>query len=176
MTLLQYVGKLYSVETLDTRFTPSPRTPSSLIDPARPSPREVKSSGDGSQKQLNGGSPPKWKTKEFAVHGLVFLVAVPLMFFTVYQVSQRKSIVGTDLTSLADSVLQLGILAFPYLNLCYPPDGFLVEKWTIPTPNMRASETMSPICSSSWSCTLFCEIYSILCTPYLAWCRRGPTI
>ena len=83
------------METLDTRFTTSSKTPPSQIDPAKPSPAEAsfKSSGQG----RNGGrdvaleaSRPRWKSPEFIYHGLVFLVVVPLMFKTVYEVSKRK--------------------------------------------------------------------------------------
>ena len=95
MSLLQYAGRLFSVDTLDTRFTTSSKTPSSRIDPARPSPAEAgfKSPGqgrNGGEDIAPGSSPPRWKSLEFIYHGLVFLVIVPLMFKTVYQVSQRK--------------------------------------------------------------------------------------
>ncbi|KAL9131662.1 MAG: hypothetical protein Q9217_000473 [Psora testacea] len=87
MSLLQYIGKLYSLDTLDTRFT-SFKTPPTSIDPGRGPPRADRSDGNGSQKQLNGASPPRWRTVEFAVYGLVFLVVVPWMFYTVYDLSQ----------------------------------------------------------------------------------------
>ena len=83
------------METLDTRFTTSSSSPPSRIDPASPSPAEAsfKNLGQG----RNGGrdiaskaSPPRWKSPEFIYHGLVFLVVVPLMFKTVYDVSKRK--------------------------------------------------------------------------------------
>ena len=95
MSLLQYAGRLFSVDTLDTRFTTSSKTPPSRIDSARPSPAEAgfKSSGqgrNGGEDIASGASPPRWKSPEFIYHGLVFLVAVPLMFKTVYQVSKRK--------------------------------------------------------------------------------------
>ena len=95
MSLLQHAGRLFSVETLDTRFTTSSKTPSSRIDPARPSPAEAgfKSSGqdrNGGEDIASRASPPRWKSPEFIYHGLVFLVVVPLMFKTVYEVSKRK--------------------------------------------------------------------------------------
>ena len=95
MSFLQYAGRLFSVETLDTRFTTSSSSPPSRIDSASPSPAEAsfKNLGQG----RNGGrdiaskaSPPRWKSPEFIYHGLVFLVVVPLMFKTVYEVSKRK--------------------------------------------------------------------------------------
>ena len=95
MSLLQYTGRLFSVDTLDTRFTTSSKTTPSRVDPARPSPAEAgfKSPGqgrNGGEDIAPGASPPRWKSLEFLYHGLVFLVVVPLMFKTVYQVSQRK--------------------------------------------------------------------------------------
>lgn len=92
MSILQYAGRLYSLDTLDSRFTSSSGTPPSRIDPARPSPNDsqsfsTKSRGEDAAK---GASPPRWRTPEYMYHGLIFLVAVPLMFKTVYDVSQRR--------------------------------------------------------------------------------------
>ena len=81
MSLLQFAGRLYSLDTLDARFTTSSKTPPSHIDPVKPSPKE--------SQVADGASAPKWKTPEFLYHGLVFVVLVPWMFFTAYDVSQR---------------------------------------------------------------------------------------
>ena len=88
MSPLEAFGRLYSVETLDTRFTTSSKSLPSEIDPAKPL---KESSSSSPENQYNGASPPKWKTLEFGLYGLVFLVAVPWMFYTVYDVSQRTS-------------------------------------------------------------------------------------
>ena len=92
MNLLHYAARLYSLDTLDTRFTTSSKTPPSHIDPARPSPDEVshKKGKSGAGELAKGASPSRWTSAEFIYHGLVFLVAVPLMFKTVYDVSKRK--------------------------------------------------------------------------------------
>lgn len=93
MNLLQYAGRLYSLDTLDTRFTTSSNTPPSRIDPARPSPDEApykKKSKSGADDTVKGASQPRWKSPEFIYHALVFFVAVPLMFKTAYDVSKRK--------------------------------------------------------------------------------------
>ena len=87
MSLLQHFGRLYSLDTLDTRFTTTSRTPPSQIDPAKPTGRTERTQ---SEKRPNGATAAKWRTTEFAVYGLVFLVVVPWMFYTVYDVSQRK--------------------------------------------------------------------------------------
>jgi hypothetical protein len=90
MNVLQYAGRLYSLDTLDRRFTACSKTPPSRIDPARPSPDEgsYKKGRDGREEVAGRASPSKWKTPEFMYHGLVILVVVPLMFKTVYDVSK----------------------------------------------------------------------------------------
>ena len=92
MNLLHYAGRLYSLDTLDTRFTTSSKTPPSHIDPARPSPDEppYKKGRSGADELAKGASSPRWRSPEFIYHGLVFLVVVPLMLKTAFDVSQRK--------------------------------------------------------------------------------------
>ena len=93
MNLIHYAGRLYSLDTLDTRFTTSSKTPPSQIDPARPSPDEPphKKGRSGTDELAKGASPPRWRSPEFIYHGLVFLVVVPLMLKTAFDVSQRKT-------------------------------------------------------------------------------------
>ena len=92
MNLLNYAGSLYSLDTLDTRFTTSSKTPPSRLDPTRPSPdgASYRKGRSGAGELAEGASPPRWRSPEFIYHGLVFLVAVPLMFKTAYGVSKRK--------------------------------------------------------------------------------------
>ena len=92
MNLLQYAGRLYSLDTLDTRLTTASKTSPSHIDPAGPSPDEVphKTPRSGAGELAKGATPPRWTSLEFIYHGLVFLVVVPLMFKTAYDVSKRK--------------------------------------------------------------------------------------
>lgn len=78
MSALHYVGRLYSVETLDTRFTTSSKTPSSNAKPHR------------IEKGVSEASKSRWTTLEFYVYYLVILVAIPLMFKAAYDVSNRK--------------------------------------------------------------------------------------
>ena len=86
MSLLQAFGRLYSVETLDTRFAVPSKSPPTSVDAARPTQKEIRGS---SEKRHEGASSSRWKTPEFGIYGLVFLVVVPWMFYTVYEVSQR---------------------------------------------------------------------------------------
>lgn len=90
MSLSSWAGRLYSLDTLDARFTTSAKSPPSRIDPATTSPEESRRSSRAQDPLPQGAKPPKWRTPEFAVYGLVFLTAVPLMFWTVYDVSQRE--------------------------------------------------------------------------------------
>ncbi|KAK4693667.1 hypothetical protein P7C71_g3778, partial [Lecanoromycetidae sp. Uapishka_2] len=95
MNLLQYAGKLYSLDTLDKRFTASSRALPSRIDPVRSSPEEssYKRGKARGNDVASEASPPRWKTPEFIYHGLVFLIAVPLMFKTVIDVSKSKVLI-----------------------------------------------------------------------------------
>ena len=99
MTLLHCARRLYSLDTLDTRFTTSSRTPpqesapdtQSPIDPARPSPTENGSRTvrvPGSKSDA-GTSPPRWRTPEFFVYYIAFILVVPMMFKVAYDVSKR---------------------------------------------------------------------------------------
>ena len=92
MNLLQYAGRLYSLDTLDTRLTTSSKTPPSPIDPARPSSDAApfKKGRSGGGELAKGASPSRWRSPEFIYHGLVFLVVVPLMFKTAYDISKRR--------------------------------------------------------------------------------------
>lgn len=89
MTLLSFFRELYSLETLDTRFGGSSRTPPKVDDsaPRKPSGKDVREPTDLPQ----GASTSKWNTPEFYFYGLVFLVCVPQMYWAVVQVSQRMS-------------------------------------------------------------------------------------
>ncbi|KAK4195094.1 MBOAT, membrane-bound O-acyltransferase family-domain-containing protein [Triangularia verruculosa] len=75
---------IYDLDTLDTRFT----TPSGV--PYRPlEARSLDKRRDSDvSKPANGAEPPKWKTPEFFLYYLVFLVAVPAMFWVAYDVSR----------------------------------------------------------------------------------------
>ena len=90
MNLLQYAGRLYSLDTLDTRFTTSSKDPSSHVDPSRSTRDGTDIARKGTERQSLRLPPSRWRTPEFFYHGLVFLVAVPLMFKSAYDVSQCK--------------------------------------------------------------------------------------
>ena len=87
MGLLAALRGIYSLDTLDTRFT----TPSSV---SYRTAVEQRTGRDGKRELYNKpdkrAQPPKWKTPEFFLYYLVFLVAVPYMFWIAYDVSRRE--------------------------------------------------------------------------------------
>ena len=87
MTLVSFFRELYSLETLDTRFGASSRTPQKVDDsePRKPGGKDVRETTGLPQ----GAATSKWNTPEFYFYGLVFLVCVPQMYWAVVQVSQR---------------------------------------------------------------------------------------
>jgi hypothetical protein len=87
MTPISFLRQLYSLDTLDTRFTTLPRTPlkAANTDPAQ----AIKPQDDKPPATLPpGASPSRWRTPEFYLYALVHLVVVPQMFKAVVDVSQ----------------------------------------------------------------------------------------
>ncbi|KAG2417551.1 hypothetical protein HFD88_008770 [Aspergillus terreus] len=85
-SILSHLRRLYSLDTLDTRFTTSASTPLKATTDSRPaSAKDARANAVASN-----ASPSKWGTLEFFVYYLVFLVAVPLMFKAVIEVSQEN--------------------------------------------------------------------------------------
>ncbi|KAH6845318.1 MBOAT, membrane-bound O-acyltransferase family-domain-containing protein [Chaetomium sp. MPI-CAGE-AT-0009] len=75
---LSFLSGLYDLDTLDTRFT----TPSSV-------PYRVASDKREDDKVVDKRvEPPKWKSLEFYLYYLVFLIVVPYMFWVAYDVSR----------------------------------------------------------------------------------------
>ncbi|PHH78813.1 hypothetical protein CDD83_3929 [Cordyceps sp. RAO-2017] len=80
MDQLSFLRKVYDLDTLDTRFTSSSTVPyQTVIDgradaaTAKPRPR---------------AQPAKWRTAEFYVYYVVFVLVVPYMFWIAYDVSR----------------------------------------------------------------------------------------
>lgn len=91
MTVLSFFKKLYSLDTLDTRFTTSTKTPhkltteASIADTKLPAQQVLQS---GKNDRLPGTQPSKWNTKEFYFYYLCFLTIPIFMVKAVYDVSQ----------------------------------------------------------------------------------------
>jgi hypothetical protein len=78
---LSFLGSIYDLDTLDTRFT----TPSSVPYRAALDKRE-----DDSKVADKRVEPSKWNTPEFYLYYLVFVIVVPYMFWVAYDVSRRR--------------------------------------------------------------------------------------
>lgn len=86
MGALSFLRSVYDLDTLDTRFTnPSSTAYSTVVetrgDPSADKQRAARFSGKT--------KPSQWKTPEFFLYYAVFIVCVPLMFYTAYQASSR---------------------------------------------------------------------------------------
>lgn len=102
MRVLQHVQRLFSLDTLDTRFTTSSKALLPNEHLLRKIPRA--DSHDGSYnlhpRQIGrtieeaGPSASKWSSPEFMVYAVVFMIAIPLMFKTAYDVSARMCILS----------------------------------------------------------------------------------
>ncbi|KAI9926728.1 hypothetical protein AWENTII_011356 [Aspergillus wentii] len=85
-SIISWLRRLYSLDTLDTRFTSSANTPLKTAADTRPaSAKDARANAIAS-----GASPSKWRTPEFFIYYVVFIVLVPLMFKTVIDVSQKS--------------------------------------------------------------------------------------
>lgn len=101
MSLFSYIRSIYSLDTIDTRFTSSSSTPyktvvDARLDPvavARAAKRDDSIPGVGVKTDSNGmpiAQPSKWKTPEFYFYYFVFITVVPYMFWIAYDVSRRQ--------------------------------------------------------------------------------------
>ncbi|KAE8153418.1 MBOAT, membrane-bound O-acyltransferase family-domain-containing protein [Aspergillus avenaceus] len=85
-SILSWIRRVYSLETLDTRFIVSSNTPLKAVADTRSAPaRDARASAVASN-----ASPSRWRTPEFWVYYVIFAIAVPWMFKTVIEVSQES--------------------------------------------------------------------------------------
>ncbi|KZF24373.1 putative glycerol:H+ symporter [Xylona heveae TC161] len=103
MSWLLFLKRLYSLDTLDTRFTTSSKTPSKIAalnaDERLEFTRHVQDQ-DSSKPAIcrnasaqvipEGSSPSRWRTPEFYVYYIVFIIVVPMMFKVTYDVSKES--------------------------------------------------------------------------------------
>lgn len=90
MGLFSLLGKVYDLDTLDTRFTNSPTVPYKTVVDARKDPDAAGRAAPASRPNLRT-QPSKWNTPEFYLYYAVFIVVVPYMFWIAYDVSRRMS-------------------------------------------------------------------------------------
>ena len=89
MTILSFFRELYSLDTLDTRFTTSASTP---LKVASDNSAKTATEDDKPPSQLpTGASPSRWNTPEFYFYLLVFIFCIPNMYWSVVEVSQPTS-------------------------------------------------------------------------------------
>jgi len=94
--LLRYLKALYSLDTLDTRFTTpssSALIPPSHADAASPPPKEAStpSPRSGRDSEGKGGAARSlWRTPEFAAYYVYLLYVIPYMVWTAYDLSKRR--------------------------------------------------------------------------------------
>ena len=87
MGVLSFFRQLYSLDTLDTRFTTSATTPLNFA--SEDSSKKTDSTEGKSKSELPAGaSPSRWNTPEFYLYALVFILVVPQMYKAVWDVSQ----------------------------------------------------------------------------------------
>lgn len=86
MGALSFFGKVYDLDTLDTRFLSSSSVPYKTVIEARSDPDAVKEARERAQARA---PPSKWRTPEFYLYFLVIAWAVPYMFWVAYNVSKR---------------------------------------------------------------------------------------
>lgn len=87
MGLPSFLGNIYNLDTLDTRFTSSSSVPYKTVVEARNDPAI---SSEPPAKAQSRATPPKWRTPEFYFYYAIFILAVPFMFWVPYVVSRRE--------------------------------------------------------------------------------------
>lgn len=83
-SLFAWIRQVYSLDTLDTRFTSTAITPANAN--TRPPAKDARTNAIA-----QGASPSLWRTPEFFVYYIFFIVLVPLMFKTVVDASKGES-------------------------------------------------------------------------------------
>ena len=86
MGLSSFFRNIYTLDTLDTRFTISSSIPYKTVIDSRDDPATSNAPAEQvrSKAQLS-----KWDTPEFYFYYIAFILAVPYMFWTAYDVSRR---------------------------------------------------------------------------------------
>jgi hypothetical protein len=88
MGAIAFVRSLYDLDTLDTRFTTTSRTPYRTVIDTRSDPdaSKARAAKFGSRVQ-----PSKWRTPEFILYGIVLAWVIPAMFWVAFDVSRRMA-------------------------------------------------------------------------------------
>lgn len=150
MGFFEWLKKLYSLDTLDTRFTISSRTPPRQaaielqLDPVRPSPAEAgltsKSRQNGRPSRTDDLRPPLWGTPEFYFYYFVFLTAVPMMFKVSFDVSRRKS-KDAVYVELCTNIMQPRTQVIQSTKICFPVAGYPAGKLYVSPSRVRQASS-----------------------------------
>lgn len=93
MSPLSFFRSIYTLDTLDTRFsTPSTASYRTVID----SRADPLAKDEQKERIASRASPSKWKTPEFFLYYLVFAICVPLMCWIPYTVSRRMRFLNPE--------------------------------------------------------------------------------
>lgn len=82
-SLFSWLRRIYSLDTLDTRFTNSASTPANATDTRPPAAKDARANAVAQSAHAS-----LWRTPEFFVYYLFFISLVPLMFKTVIDASK----------------------------------------------------------------------------------------
>ncbi len=123
MGLFSFLRSVFDLDNLDTRFTTPSSVPYRTLAEAR---REAIARGERATRPDPKAQPSKWGTPEFYLYYLVFIVAVPYMFWVAYEVSRRtppppRAAVWKD---PSDTRTQPPILDTPNMSSTCRQDGF----------------------------------------------------
>ena len=128
LSAMSLLRSLYSLDTLDKRFTTPSRAP--IVTKEEPDPAKPRTLSE----VPDGASPSLWKTSEFFSYYLVIGVSVPLMIKTGYDISQRECLRGPQRTNIL-IIMQLSLLIIRTSKISFLQVGYLVGGLTTPTPN-----------------------------------------
>lgn len=122
-SIFAWLRRVYSLDTLDTRFTSS----------ATPAHTNTRPSKDARTNVITqGASPSLWRTPEFFVYYLFFIIFVPLMFKTVIDVSKSEcrpeKMLGLEILT-GGSTSQKATQLTPHTLTFYHPVGSLAVRW-----------------------------------------------
>lgn len=92
MSLLSFLQRVYSLDTLDTRFTTQATASYRTVIDSR---RDDEPKDAQRERVVARASPSKWKTPEFIFYAIFVSLCIPLMCYIPYTVSRRmQSIPG----------------------------------------------------------------------------------
>lgn len=128
LSLLSWLRRIYSLDTLDTRFTSSATTPANAADTRPPSANDARANAIAQKAPA-----PLWRTPEFFIYYLFFITLVPLMFKTVIDASKGEC--GPLETPLKDEPWDAdrgssNLRKPPNLPYIFPPSVTRVDSWS----------------------------------------------